>query len=106
MLRSIHPRSLAGVAAGLCAGGAQASARPVGALAPGLRCDLVELDPDHPTLVGHQGDALLDAWVFSGNANPVRTVVVGGRAVVEAGRHIRALELTEIFTRTMRKLMA
>jgi len=26
--------------------------------------------------------------------------------VVEAGRHIRALELTEIFTCTMRKLMA
>ncbi len=88
------------------AGGAQASARPIGAIAPGLRCDLVELDPDHPILVGHEGDALLDAFVFSGNASPIRTVIAGGRAVVEAGRHIRALELTENFTRTMRNLLA
>ena len=99
-----HPGRLLFEAA--LAGGAQASARPIGAIAPGLRCDLVELDPDHPILVGHQGDALLDAWVFSGNANPIRTVIAGGRAVVEAGRHIRALELTENFTRTMRKLLA
>jgi len=88
------------------AGGAQASARPTGAIAPDMRCDLVELDPDHPILVGHAGDPLLDAWVFSGNANPVRTVVVGGRAVVEAGRHIRALELGENFRHTMKRLSA
>ena len=87
-------------------GGAQASARPIGAIAPGMRCDLVELDPDHAILVGHAGDQLLDAWIFSGNANPVRTVVVGGRAVVEAGRHIRALEITESFQRTMKRLSA
>lgn len=99
-----HPGRLLFEAA--LAGGAQASARPIGAIAPGMRCDLVELDPDHPVLVGHKGDALLDAWVFSGNANPVRTVVVGGRAVVESGRHIRALELAENFARTMRRLAA
>ena len=38
---------------------------------------LVELDRDHPLLCGHQGDGLLDAWVFSGQANPVRAVIVG-----------------------------
>ena len=88
------------------AGGAQASARPVGAIAPGMRCDLVELDPDHPNLTGQRGDMLLDAWIFAGNANPVRTVIVGGRAVVESGRHIRAMEVAENFTRSMRRLAA
>jgi formimidoylglutamate deiminase len=88
------------------AGGAQASGRPVGAIAPGMRCDLVELDPDHPTLIGRAGDALLDAWVFSGQANPVRTVVCGGRAVVEAGRHVARLEIGEEFAKAMRRLLA
>lgn len=101
---SPHPGRLLFDAA--LAGGAQASARPIGAIAPGLRCDLVELDPDHPILVGQTGDSLLDAWVFSGAANPVRTVIVGGRPVVEAGRHIRALEITENFSRTLRRLSA
>lgn len=87
------------------AGGAQASGRPIGAIAPGRRCDLVELDPDDPSLVARSGDRLLDAWVFSGNANPVRTVVCGGRRVVEAGRHLARLEVAEAFARTMRRLM-
>ncbi|HYF07573.1 MAG TPA: amidohydrolase family protein, partial [Acetobacteraceae bacterium] len=99
-----HPGRLLFEAA--LAGGAQASARPIGAIAPGMRCDLVELDPDHPLLVGHHDDALLDAWVFSGNANPVRTVIVGGRAVVEAGRHVGAMEIAENFAHRMRRLAA
>ena len=99
-----HPGRLLYEAA--LAGGAQASARPIGAIAPGMRCDLVELDPDHPLLVGHSADGLLDAWIFSGNANPVRSVVVGGRAVVESGRHVRSLEIAENFRRTMKRLAA
>jgi formimidoylglutamate deiminase len=47
-------------------GGAQVSARPIGAIAVGHRCDLVELDPDHPALVGLDGGSVLDGWVFSG----------------------------------------
>ena len=86
-------------------GGAQASGRPIGAIAPGLRCDLVALDDDHPSLVGQAGDALLDPWVFAGQGNPVRTVVVGGRRVVEAGRHIARLEIGEAFAGTMRRLL-
>jgi formimidoylglutamate deiminase len=86
-------------------GGAQASGRPLGAIAPGMRCDLVELDPEHPSLIGHDGDTLLDAWVFNGQGNPVRTVICGGRRVVEAGRHIARLEIGEEFTLTMRRLL-
>ncbi|MBU8537770.1 formimidoylglutamate deiminase [Falsiroseomonas tokyonensis] len=87
-------------------GGAQASGRPIGALAPGMRADLVELDAQHPTLLGRDGDALLDAWVFSGQSNPVRTVIVGGRVVVEAGRHIDAMTIRDQFGAAMRRLLA
>jgi formimidoylglutamate deiminase len=87
------------------AGGAQASGRTIGAVAPGARCDLVELDDTHPALIGRAGDALLDAWVFNGNANPVRTVICGGQAVVEAGRHVARLEIGEKFSQAMRRLL-
>ncbi|MBX6324188.1 MAG: formimidoylglutamate deiminase, partial [Rhodospirillaceae bacterium] len=78
------------------AGGAQALGRPVGRLVPGARADLVVLDPDCPTLIGKAEDALLDAFVFAGNANPVRDVMVGSAWVVRERRH-RAEEA--VFTR-------
>ncbi|MCO6419482.1 formimidoylglutamate deiminase [Siccirubricoccus sp. KC 17139] len=90
---------------GALAGGAQALGRPVGAIAPGRRCDLVELDPEHPTLLGLEGDALLDGWVFSGQDNPVRTVIVGGKRVVEAGRHLARREVFGEYRRAMRRML-
>ncbi|HEX2117165.1 MAG TPA: formimidoylglutamate deiminase [Alphaproteobacteria bacterium] len=69
------------------AGGAQALGRPIGALAPGMRADIVVLEPEHPALYGRSGDTLLDSWIFSGNANPVRDVMVGGQFVVREGVH-------------------
>jgi formimidoylglutamate deiminase len=70
------------------AGGAQACGRKIGAIAPGYRADLVVLDPDHPALIGRKGETAIDSWVFSGNETPVRDVIVGGKRVVEEGRHI------------------
>jgi len=69
------------------AGGAQACGRPIGAIAPGLRCDLVAIDTGHPLLAGRGGDRILDSWIFSGNAATVTDVVVGGRRVVTNGHH-------------------
>ncbi|MGB7540581.1 MAG: formimidoylglutamate deiminase [Burkholderiales bacterium] len=69
------------------AGGSQALARPMGALAPGMRADLVVLDPEHINLVGRSGDSLLDAFVFAGNGQVVKHVMVGGRWVVRDGHH-------------------
>jgi formimidoylglutamate deiminase len=88
------------------AGGAQASGRKIGAIAPGMRCDLVELDDTHPLLLGRSSDALLDAWLFSGQGNPVRSVACGGRMVVEAGRHVDAMAIRDAFGVAMRRLMA
>lgn len=102
-----HPHPGRALLDAALAGGARASGRPIGRIAPGARLDLVELDPGHPTLVGREGgDALLDAWVFSGSASPVRTVVAGGRAVVEAGRHVAALSIEADFAAAMRRLLA
>jgi formimidoylglutamate deiminase len=69
-------------------GGALAAGRPLGAIAAGLRADLVVLDGEAPGLLGRRDDVLLDALVFAGNQNPVRDVFVGGRRVVEEGHHI------------------
>jgi formimidoylglutamate deiminase len=69
------------------AGGAQALGRRMGALAPGMRADLVVLDGEHADLAGRSGDALADALVFSGSGDLVRDVMVGGRWVVEQKRH-------------------
>ncbi|MBL6077329.1 formimidoylglutamate deiminase [Belnapia sp. T18] len=91
---------------GALSGGATACGRPIGAIAPARRCDLVELDTDHPSLVGHSGDGRLDAWVFSGAANPIRTVIVGGRTVVEAGRHIAGEAIAAAYGQVMHRLLA
>jgi formimidoylglutamate deiminase len=69
------------------AGGARALQRPIGALAVGLRADIVLLDENHPDLASRHGDEWLDAWTFVVGRTTVKTVLVGGEIVVEAGRH-------------------
>ncbi|HET7844520.1 MAG TPA: formimidoylglutamate deiminase [Xanthomonadales bacterium] len=68
-------------------GGAQASGRRIGALAPGHRADLVVVDDALPAFAGKPESRLLDTLVFAGNDNPVRDVMVGGEWVVRDGRH-------------------
>ncbi len=85
------------------AGGAQALGRACGAVAPGYRADLVVLDVEEPTLVGRDGDALLDAFVFAGNDNPVSDVMVGGRWLVRGRRHLNEEEIGERFAAVQRR---
>jgi formimidoylglutamate deiminase len=73
---------------GALAGGAQASGRRIGRIAPGYRADFIALDDGHPLLYGREGDSLLDSWIFSGNVPLVRDVYVGGRHVIRDGRHV------------------
>jgi formimidoylglutamate deiminase len=86
------------------AGGASASGRPTGGVAPAQRADLVVLDPDAPFLIGRAGDTLLDALVFGGNANLIRDVYVGGRQVVVDGRHAGETTIFERFRRALARL--
>jgi formimidoylglutamate deiminase len=85
-------------------GGAAAVGRSVGSLSPGRRADWIVLDPDHPVLAGRDRDDLLDAWIFAGNANPVREVWVGGRRVVADGRHPARDEVASRFRRTVERV--
>ena len=88
------------------AGGARAAGVPIGGLAPGLRCDFVELDIDHPDLLGLEGDAALDAWLFGPGQGVVRTVAVAGKVVVEAGRHIRRQPIRQEYAAAMKEIWA
>jgi formiminoglutamate deiminase len=69
-------------------GGAQATGRRIGAIAPGHRADLVILDPAHPALIGRTDDAILDALIFAAATPAVTDVFVGGRQVVRDGHHV------------------
>ena len=89
---------------GALAGGAQAAARPVGGIAVGNRADFLILDADNPLLVGKQGERLLESLLFAGNQNPISEVWVGGRRVVEAGRHFLEEETATAFAKVMRGL--
>jgi formimidoylglutamate deiminase len=86
------------------AGGAQALGRNAGRIAPGQLADLVVLDTEHPSLIGRSGDALLDAWLFSGNSTPVRHVMVAGQWLVRDGQHRSQQPIAAAFARTMRRL--
>jgi formimidoylglutamate deiminase len=86
-------------------GGRRAAGRPLGRLEAGARADWLVLDPDHPVLVGHEDDGLLDAWLFSGSESPVSEVWVGGRRVVEGGRHVAADEVATRFRGNVRGLV-
>jgi formimidoylglutamate deiminase len=87
-------------------GGAQALGQPMGAIAPGHRADFVLLDADAPSLAARQGDAVLDAWIFSNQArSAIRDVYVAGNRVVEQGRHIRSDSLAAAYHKALGRLL-
>ena len=88
------------------AGGAQAMGRRMGALAPGMRADLVVLDAADPDLAGRTGDALTNAVIFAGASGLVRDVMVGGRWVVKGKRHAKARTAAAAYKNALKRLMA
>jgi formimidoylglutamate deiminase len=95
-----------GLYAAALAGGHQAIGRPGGRIAAGCLADLVVLDTAHPVLAGHGPATLLDAWVFSGNATPVRDVMVAGCWQVSGGRHPRQAAVLAAYRRVMRRILS
>ena len=69
------------------ADGARALGRKMGAIAPGLRADLVVLDAENADISGRAGDAIANALIFSGGTGMVRDVMVGGAWAVREGSH-------------------
>jgi formimidoylglutamate deiminase len=64
-------------------GGAQASGRPIGALAAGMRADAIAVDADEA-----DPDTGLGVALFRSGAWKVNDVIAGGKHIVEAGRHV------------------
>ena len=65
---------------------------------------MILLDAAHPSLAGRSGDALLDAWIFSGGNSCVRDVIVGGRHIIQNRRHVREDIILESFRETLARL--
>ncbi|HUZ65177.1 MAG TPA: formimidoylglutamate deiminase [Acetobacteraceae bacterium] len=87
-------------------GGAQATARSVGAIAPGCRGDIVILDPNHPDLCGRTGDFWIDGWIFSAGRSAVRNVLVGGKVIVTDGVHARQDSIIARYRDVIRRVAA
>lgn len=73
-------------------------------LAAGSGADFFTVDLDDPSIAGASPAALLATIVFSLNKSAVKDVVVGGRRIVEGGRHFAQEEITERFTELQRRL--
>jgi formimidoylglutamate deiminase len=73
--------------AGALRGGAAATQRKVGALDEGCRADLIVLDEHAAQFAARDPSNMLDTWVFAGNGNLVRDVMVGGEWRIRDGRH-------------------
>jgi formimidoylglutamate deiminase len=85
-------------------GGAQASGRRVGSLAPGRRADLLVLEGGHPNLDGLDAADVLGRFLFCGNDNLVRDVLVGGQWVVRNGRHLAQDAIAQRYKTALRQL--
>ena len=85
-------------------GGAACLDQPVGAIAVGKRCDIAVLDDGHPAMIGREGDAALDSWIFSAGNSAVKDVIVGGSHVVKDRRHIDEDRIQKKFAETVRRL--
>ena len=86
-------------------GGAQALARPCGALAEGQLADIVALDARHPVLAGRSADRLIDSWMFAGDGRCVEAVWVAGKQFVAEGRHMARDAVAARYAKTMHQLL-
>jgi len=87
-----------------CESGALACGRRLGALEVGRRADIVVLDQNSPLFAGRNDDEIIDTFVFASSGNAVRDVMVGGRWLVQDGRHYAETALAAGFKRAMQNV--
>lgn len=87
-------------------GGAAALGQEIGALEAGRRADWVVLDGADPYLSSAPAEAVLNRWLFAGGDRQVRDVMVGGRWVVQEGRHPDEAASAREFAQVLRSLLA
>lgn len=103
---SVQPSTGANLWSQAVAGGAKALGRKAGAIATGMRADLVVLDLNTPDAAGLTLDQLLDAFVFSGGDAMVKHVAVSGRWVIRDGHHRDEQTIAERYRRAVSWLMS
>jgi formimidoylglutamate deiminase len=101
-----HPSVGTNLWRGAAAGGAQAIGRKMGAIAKGIRADLVVLDDTHVNLADRHGEKIMDAFLFNGESRTVKNVMVGGKWVVRDGRHHDEQAIEARFRKLQKQLIA
>lgn len=84
--------------------GAASLNAPSGTLEPGRASDFFTVDLNDPSIAGASEDDLLASIVFSQSRTAVRDVVVGGKRIIENGRHAQQEEIIQRFKALQGKL--
>lgn len=84
--------------------GAQSIDAPGGQLEPERPADFFTVDLNDPSIAGASTDDLLSSIVFSLSRSAVKDVVVGGKRIVEDGRHAAQHEIVERFWDLQKRL--
>ena len=108
VLGSAEDSGMSAIAARLFASatvsGAESIEAPGGTLEPGRPADFFTVDLNDPSIAGASEDDLLSSIVFSLSKAAVKDVVVGGKRIVEDGRHAQQEEVIERFKKLQKKL--
>tara|TARA_R110000782_G_scaffold268689_1_gene365482 strand:+ start:20533 stop:21909 length:1377 start_codon:yes stop_codon:yes gene_type:complete len=75
-------------------------------IAAALSADFFSLDVDHPSLVGKNGDELLDSFLFACGKNAIDCVWRFGKKLVIGGRHVRRDAILRSYAPVLRRLIA
>jgi formimidoylglutamate deiminase len=84
--------------------GASSIGAPGGTLSDGQPADFFTVDLDDPSIAGATPDTLLSAIVFSLSRTAIKDVVVGGKRIVEDGRHKDQEDIVGRFAALQKKL--
>lgn len=84
--------------------GAQSIGAPTGALEPRRPADFFTIALDDLSLAGASDEALLACVVFSLSRAAVRDVCIGGKLIIEDGKHKMEHEIVEKFAALQRRL--
>ncbi|HPG94736.1 MAG TPA: hypothetical protein PLR28_09310 [Dokdonella sp.] len=109
-----HPDTGAALYRSALQGGANASCMPIGDFSGGdaslpsvgNRADLLVLDESSALLAGRDESNLLDTWMFAGNSNLVRDVMVNGDWVVRDFRHRDEARIAARYRAVIARLLA
>lgn len=76
------------------------------AIKVGAPADFVSFDPQHPVVIGRQGDALLDSFVFAGRRDMIDCVWRNGAKLVTNGAHHRKAEIVARYRLVLERVLS